>query len=125
LKSRRKPVQVGDTFKKADATRWLWQVAEIFQPSGHCLHARLVRKNVAHDVRVFSLVALGDRRLFAPVDDRRSHECTPVRPAGPMAPTKVLPMPGIRIDLISPSPLGVAQREMSLPSKERSQTELG
>jgi hypothetical protein len=117
------PVQVGDTFKKADATRWLWQVAEIFQPSGHCLHARLVRKNVTHDVRVFSLIALCDRRLFAPVDDGRARECAPIRPVGLMAPTRFPPVSDIRVDLIAPNPHSVTRPKMSLPSKERCQTD--
>jgi len=117
------PVQVGDTFKKTDATRWLWQVAEIFQPSGHCPHARLVRRNVAHDVRVFSLAALCDRRLFAPVDDRSTRERAPVRPVGQMAPAKVPPVSDIRIDLIASGPHSVTRRKTSLPSIEPCQTD--
>jgi hypothetical protein len=123
VKPLRKPVQVGDTFKKADATCWLWQVAEIFQPSGHCLHARLVRKNVAHDVRVFSLFALCDRRLFSPFDDQRSRERAAIRSAGSSTFGNVPPVPDIRIELMAPGPRNVTRRVLSLPPKERCQTD--
>ena len=76
---RRSTVEVGDLFKKTDATRWIWQVAEVFQPVGHQPHARLFRRNLAHDVRVFALSALRDGRLFIPVDARERQEA-PVEP---------------------------------------------
>lgn len=63
-----KPVSKGDIFRKADATRWLWVILEVRNPAGHLSHARLRRRDYPVDVRLFSVAALRDKRVFVPVD---------------------------------------------------------
>ena len=60
-------IAVGDLFRKANSTNWVWQVRDIFAPTGHCPHARIFRLLDPSDERVFSLSALKDKRLFIPV----------------------------------------------------------
>jgi hypothetical protein len=64
MSTRRMGITVGDLFEKTNSTRWTWQVREIFTPSGHRPHARLVRFDYPTEARLFSLSALADRRLF-------------------------------------------------------------
>lgn len=74
MRSRRFRIEIGDTFKKVDATSWVWLVVDIFQPKGHRLHARLIRRGAREDCRVFSLAALQDRRLFVPSKEKAWHD---------------------------------------------------
>ena len=57
-------ITVGDVLKKKDATTWIWEVDSIFVPIGHRPHARIVRRDFPCEIRLFSISALLDNRLF-------------------------------------------------------------
>ena len=63
----RMQIAIGDLFRKTNSTNWIWQVENIFTPTGHSPHARLSRSDFSSDTRIFSLSALKDTRLFVPV----------------------------------------------------------
>jgi len=82
VKYRRKAVRIGDTFRKTDATRWIWRVTHFLQPTSQYPHVRIARMDVAGDVRVFALAALLDHRLFSPVDRPGSRHWLPAENGG-------------------------------------------
>jgi hypothetical protein len=64
-------VEVGTKLRKKDAPEFVLEVIELFTPNGEPPHAR-ARVSVAKhksDVRLYSISALSDPRLFTPVPD--------------------------------------------------------
>ena len=62
-------VEVGTKLRKKDAPEFVLEVIELFTPNGEPPHAR-ARVSVAKhnsDVRLYSISALSDPRLFTPV----------------------------------------------------------
>lgn len=62
-------VEVGTKLRKKDAPEFVLEVIELFTPSGEQPHAR-ARISVARhksDVRLYSISALSDPKLFTPV----------------------------------------------------------
>lgn len=63
------PVAVGTKLRKKDAPDFVLEVIELFTPNGEPPHAR-ARVSIAKynsDVRLYSISALADPRLFTPV----------------------------------------------------------
>jgi hypothetical protein len=61
-------VEVGTKLRKKDAPEFVLEVIELFTPNGEQPHARArvsVTKNNS-DVRLYSISALSDPRLFTP-----------------------------------------------------------
>jgi hypothetical protein len=64
-------VEVGTKLRKKDAPEFVLEVIELFTPKGEQPHAR-ARISVARhksDVRLYSISALSDPRLFTPVGE--------------------------------------------------------
>jgi hypothetical protein len=64
-------VEVGTKLRKKDAPEFVLEVIELFTPKGEQPHAR-ARITVARhksDVRLYSISALSDPRLFTPVGE--------------------------------------------------------
>jgi hypothetical protein len=64
-------VEVGTKLRKKDAPEFVREVIELFTPSGEQPHARARISVAKHnsDVRLYSISALTDPRLFTPVAD--------------------------------------------------------
>jgi hypothetical protein len=64
-------VEVGTKLRKKDAPEFVLEVIELFTPKGEQPHAR-ARISVARhksDVRLYSISALSDPRLFTPIGE--------------------------------------------------------
>ena len=64
-------VEVGTKLRKKDAPEFVLEVIELFTPKGEQPHAR-ARISVARhksDVRLYSISALSDPRLFTPIHE--------------------------------------------------------
>ena len=63
-------VEVGSKLRKKDAPDYILEVIELFTPEGEQPHARARVRITSHDlgVRLYSVSALADTRLFVPVD---------------------------------------------------------
>lgn len=64
-------VSVGMKFRKKDAPECVLEVVELFTPKGESRHARTRVSISKHDlgVRLYSVSALTDKRLFTPLDN--------------------------------------------------------
>jgi hypothetical protein len=62
-------LEVGVKFRKKDAPAFVLEVIELFTPEGEPPHARARVSMAKHnsDVRLYSVSALTDPRLFTPV----------------------------------------------------------
>ena len=65
-----KTVGIGSKLRKKDAPDYILEVIELFTPNGEQPHARARVRITSHDlgVRLYSLSALQDTRLFVPVN---------------------------------------------------------
>jgi hypothetical protein len=65
----RKTVEVGMKLIKRDAPEYVLEVVELVAPKGELPHARARVSIMSHDlgVRMYSVSALADPRLFTPV----------------------------------------------------------
>lgn len=65
----RTTVEVGSKLRKKDAPDYILEVVELFTPKGDTPHARARVRITSHDlgVRLYSVSALEDHRLFLPV----------------------------------------------------------
>jgi hypothetical protein len=64
-------VEVGTKLRKKDAPDFVLEVIELFTPNGEQPHARARVSIAKHnaDVRLYSISALSDPRLFTPFGD--------------------------------------------------------
>ena len=64
-------VEVGTKLVKKDAPGYVLEVLELVTPKAEPPHARARVRTTGHDlgVRLYSVSALGDPRLFVPVTD--------------------------------------------------------
>jgi hypothetical protein len=64
-------VEVGTKLRKKDAPEFILEVIELFTPSGEPPHARARISVAKHksDVRLYSISALSDPKLFTPVPE--------------------------------------------------------
>lgn len=67
----RQTVEVGTRLRKKDAPDFILEVVEMFTPEGERPHARARVSAAKHvsDVRLYSVSALADPRLFVPVTE--------------------------------------------------------
>ena len=63
-------LEVGTKFRKKDAPGFVLEVIELFTPDGEPPHARARVSMMKHnsDVRLYSISALTDPRLFVPLN---------------------------------------------------------
>ena len=71
----RKTIEVGSKLSKKDAPDYMLEVIELFTPSGEPPHARARVSITSYDlgVRLYSISALEDPRLFVRVSDPVNH----------------------------------------------------
>ena len=64
-------VKVGMTFRKTDTPQCVLEVIELYTPEGEHRHANTRVSIASHDlgVRLYSISALTDKKLFTPLDN--------------------------------------------------------